>query len=150
MRSLLKPFIAMLTLSTVLSYPARAGEATDQVALEQLLRHFLATVDAPTTHANFWADDLIYTSSSGSRFGKDQIMSGFDEPSDEGAEPGPTYGAENVTIRLLGDHAVVTFKLTADMAGGEQAAYFNTGVFRRNGDTWQAFTWQATRIPESD
>lgn len=77
-------------------------------------------------------------------------MAGFDEDDDPDAEKGPRYGAEAITIRVLGDHAVVTFKLTADMAGGEQAAYFNTGVFRRSGEGWQAFTWQATRIPGAD
>ena len=43
--------------------------------------------------------------------------------------------------------AIVTFRLTADDPEAGRSEYFNTGVFRREGETWRAFTWQATRIP---
>jgi len=60
---------------------------------------------------------------------------------------GPRYGAEDITIRVMDTLAVLTFRLTAEQDGARVAEYFNTGVFRKDGDSWRAFTWQATRIP---
>lgn len=119
---------------------------TDRAQLEQLLRRFLAGTEQKTVHDSFWADELIYTSSRGTRYGKDQILSGFDDASTQ-ERMRLEYGAEDVTIRVLGDTAVITFKLTADKNGVRDSEYLNTGVFQREGDGWRAFTWQATRIP---
>ena len=49
----------------------------EQQVISDLMLAFLAKVDEEATHQRFWADDLIYTSSAGSRFGKAQIMAGF-------------------------------------------------------------------------
>jgi hypothetical protein len=64
-----------------------------------------------TGHTTFWADDLVYTSSSGERFGKADIMSGFDETDkEESAEPAVAYTGEGVKVQLFGTTAVVTFQ----------------------------------------
>ncbi|NKI36136.1 nuclear transport factor 2 family protein [Wenzhouxiangella sp. XN79A] len=126
-----------------------AAVADDHAELERLLHTFLAAADARAIHESFWADDLIYTASSGERFGKAEILAGFDGTGDDDPYP-PSYGAEDVTVRVMDDVAVVTFRLTADQDGQRIAEYFNTGVFRRAGDSWAAFTWQATRIPADD
>ena len=126
---------------------APAAVADDHAELERRLHAFLSGANERAVHETFWADDLIYTASSGERFGKAAILAGFDGAEEEG--PPPSYGAEDVTVRVMDDVAVVTFRLTADEDGERVAEYFNTGVFRRAGDTWQAFTWQATRIPDA-
>lgn len=128
---------------------APAAVADDHAELERLLHSFLTGANARDVHETFWAEDLIYTSSSGERFGKAEILAGFEGTADDAPE-GPNYGAEDVTVRVADNHAVITFRLTADQDGERIAEYFNTGIFRRTDASWEAFTWQATRIPDSD
>lgn len=138
---------AMACLFAMLASPASAG---DREQLEKLLDSFLAgAAGDAAVHRRFWADDLVYTSSSGKRFGKDLIMQGLEKAQDQ--PPTASYSAEEVDIRLLGDTAVVAFKLVGkDWAGGETVIshYYNTGTFvKRNGE-WRALAWQATKIPD--
>lgn len=128
-------FVLLLPLSAV------AGEAE----LETLVRDFLAGVDERAVHERFWADDLVYTSSSGSRFGKAEILESFD--TEAPAEPSPVYTAEDLDVRLFDDMAVVAFRLVATSDDGTVQAYFNTGTFAHRGGRWQAVAWQATMIP---
>lgn len=123
--------------------------ADDRSDVEDLLRAFLDGVNDRAVHDRFWAEDLIYTSSAGSRYGKAEILAGFDG-ADAGGPYSPSYGAEDVTVRLIDELAVVTFRLTADEGGARVGEYYNTGVFRKESGRWQAFTWQATRIPSGD
>ena len=120
---------------------AFAGEAE----LETLLRDFLAGVDERAVHERVWADDLVYTSSSGSRFGKQEILDGID--GSDTAEPAPAYTAEDVDIRVYDDMAVVAFRLVATAPDGDVQHYFNTGTFAYRDGRWQAVAWQATKIP---
>ena len=120
---------------------AFAGEAE----LETLLRDFLAGVDERAVHERFWADDLVYTSSSGSRFGKQEILDGID--GSDAVEPAPAYTAEHVDIRVYDDMAVVAFRLVATDEDGTAQQYFNTGTFAYRDGRWQAVAWQATKIP---
>ena len=140
-------FIALWLFVPASSWSAVADE---QAELERLLHEFLAGANGREVHETFWAEDLIYTSSSGERFGKDSILSGFDSAPEADLPEPPSYGGEDVTVRVMGDIAVVTFRLTADEDGERVGEYFNTGVFRKDDGQWQAFTWQATRIPEPD
>lgn len=140
---------ALIVLSVLwLPSPGPAAVADEHAELERKLHAFLAgaSVNRRAVHDAFWAEDLIYTSSSGARYGKTEIMAGLDPDADAPAV-GPRYGAEDITIRVMDRLAVVTFRLTADENGVRLAEYFNTGVFRKEGETWRAFTWQATRIP---
>lgn len=119
--------------------------------LASLVEDFLANTHLAETHEKFWANDLVYTSSNGTRFGKGEILSGFDE--DPGvASDWPTYSAEDMAVRIHGDTGVVTFKLVGTPpADSEESVsyYFNTGTFLRRHGVWQAIAWQATKIPES-
>lgn len=140
---------ATALLLAFLAAPASAGDREDLTAL---LNDFLAGAAGDAEiHARFWADDLIYTSSSGKRFGKDEIMQGMAEA--KGEPVTASYRGEEVDIRLFGDTAVVAFKLLGeDRSKGEAVTshYFNTGTFvKRNGE-WEAVAWQATKIPGSD
>jgi len=119
--------------------------------IHDLLDEFLAGASSNDIemHDRFWAEDLVYTSSSGERYGKSEIMDNLSD-SPENLEDQPVYSSENVNIRVLDDIAVVTFRLVAaELAEDTGAEFFNTGVFQRRDGQWKAFTWQATRIPEA-
>jgi NAD(P)-dependent dehydrogenase (short-subunit alcohol dehydrogenase family) len=127
-----------------------AAMASDDTAeLTSMLHKFLGSSDQQEAHATFWADDLVYTSSSGERFGKADIMSGFDETDkEESTEPTVAYTGEDVKVQLFGTTAVVTFQLVGTPDDdSEDKNYFNTGTFLKRGGEWQAVAWQATVIP---
>ena len=109
-------------------------------------RQFDSGVDERAVHERFWADDLVYTSSSGSRFGKQQILDGIDGA--DAAEPAPAYTAEDVDIRVYDDMAVVAFRLVATAADGSVEEYFNTGTFANRDGRWQAVANQFSSFPE--
>lgn len=131
---------------------AMAHDDPVEAELHELLDTFLAgaSTDNAAMHDRFWADDLVYTSSSGERFGKAEIMDGLGDATPEEDPAGPDYRAEDVEIRVFDDFAVVTFRLVASLFGDTAIEYFNTGVFQRRDGAWKAFTWQATRIPVAD
>ena len=129
--------------------PALADD--DVAALTALLQDFLANADKRAVHERFWADDLVYSSSAGLRFGKAEIMQGFvDSEPDAGVPPPIAYSGEEVDVRLYGDAAVVAFKLVGTPAdGSETLYYYNTGTFLKRDGEWRVVAWQATRIPPS-
>jgi hypothetical protein len=136
----------------LLAVPAAASEKED---LAIMLADFLATSDTRASHESFWADDLIYTSSAGERFGKAMIIAGFDSADTEDetadAEPPMTYSGADVDIRIFGDTAIVAFRLvgtpTDKAAPGDVLYYFNTGTFLKRDGIWKVIAWQATKIP---
>jgi ketosteroid isomerase-like protein len=140
----------ILGLAILLSPALAFAESTDHDRLRALLDDFLAgaSVNDVATHERFWADDLIYTSSAGQRFGKSAILEGMAQAESEDDPPGPVYSAADVDIRVFDSTAVVTFRLIATDTEGEKAEFLNTGVFRKDGHQWRAFTWQATHAAE--
>ena len=142
----------LLTVAVLLAQPAMASDAEELTAL---LQDFLANSDKEAAHERFWAEDLVYSSSAGLRFGKAEIMEGFEssgEDVEEGdAEPAVVYSGEDVDVRLYGDTAIVAFKLvgtpTDTASGGEALYYFNTGTFLKRNGIWKVVAWQATKIP---
>lgn len=144
-----------LTLALLLAPPAIASDAE---VLSSLLQNFLANADKEEAHASFWADDLVYSSSAGLRFGKADIMEGFESADDEAgaadAEPPLVYSGEDIDVRLYGDTAVIAFKLvgtpTDQASGSDVLYYYNTGTFLKRDGVWQVVAWQATKIPPSE
>lgn len=129
-----------------------AASASDADDLASLLDDFLAAAHQRAAHERFWADDLVYTSSSGLRFGKAEIMKGFSEDgADEEAPPAIMYSGEDVTVSVYGTAAVVTFKLVGTPAEPSAtdgvAYYYNTGTFLKRDSVWKVVAWQATKIP---
>ncbi len=123
--------------------------ADDVESLQGLLDEFLAgaSVDDAAMHDRFWADDLVYTSSSGARYGKAQIMAGLSEAAPVEAELS-VYSADQVQVRLLADDvAVITFRLVATPTEGPVQYFLNSGVFQHREGEWRASIWQATRVP---
>ncbi|MEM7548490.1 MAG: nuclear transport factor 2 family protein [Bacteroidota bacterium] len=117
--------------------------------LKSKLEHFLDSVDYASVHDDFWAEDLIYTSSSGERFGKQKIMSGFENGDEVSNESKVSYSAENIQIRINDDMAIVAFKLVSESSPPEgRNEYFNTGTFLNRNNEWKVVEWQATKIPQ--
>ncbi len=142
-------------LSCVLLLPVAWAESTRPAAdetLVALLDEFLAGASRNdvAVHQRFWSDDLVYTSSTGERFGKAEIISSMQEAgADETGEPAMEYGREALLVRVYDDMAVITFRLvgTRHAEPPTVVRFYNTGVFLLRDGEWRAIAWQATKIP---
>lgn len=120
--------------------------ADDKTELTNLLNEFLAgaTRNDAAIHNKYWAEELIYTSSGGTRFGKAKLMQGVTSRGMLKPEEIDTvYSSEDVRIMQYGDTAVVSFMLVGK-SGKETKRYLNSGTFVRKNGQWQAVNWQAT------
>lgn len=146
---------AALLLVLMLLGGTMRGDAPDAAELTRLLQEFLAgasTNDA-AVHDRFWADDLIYTGSSGRRVGKADILRDMrSAPAKKAGDPSTIYTAEDVRIQQYGTTAVVAFRLvgttTAD-GRTEVQKFLNSGTFLKREGRWQVVNWQATRLPDA-
>jgi ketosteroid isomerase-like protein len=148
----LMPFMLVLMLAS-LAHAQSAATAPAAEELTRLLKEFLdgASRNDVAAHDRFWADDLIYTRSSGVRTGKAEIL--------ENARSGPTataaepteYSAEDIRIQQYGDTAVVAFRLVGRTGGAQPVVgyFLNTGTFVKRDGEWRVVAWQSTRVPES-
>jgi hypothetical protein len=152
MNRILSPVIVALTLALNL----QAQTAPDAAELTNLLKEFLAGASRndAATHDRFWAEDLIYTGSSGRRIGKADIMRDVrSAPAPKPGDPTTTYGAEDIRIQQYGDAAIVAFRLVGTtMKDGKTVVsnYLNTGTFLKRNGKWQAVSWQATKMPRPE
>jgi len=148
-----------LCLLVAVAGAADARVAKDGLELTQLLNRFLAGAsrDDPAVHQEFWAEDLVYTSSAGRRMGKADILRDLAAtPARRPDEPGTIYTAEDIRIQQYGNTAVVAFRLVGtttttkvvDPGAAEVHRYLNTGTFVRRDGKWQVVAWQATRLPD--
>jgi hypothetical protein len=126
-----------------------------KVQITALLNEFLTRNGEPAEHERFWADDLVYTGSSGKVRTKPEIMKEVHESGapaktagGKPSEPDTTYGAEDILVRPYGEIAALTFRLVAHTPDGKTQYYRNSGTFIHRDGRWQAVTWQATRIPD--
>ena len=129
-----------------------AAFSADADELTSMLHEFLAGASDAAAHERFWADELVYTSSNGTRTSKAEIMQGFGKSADQDSEePGPVFTGEDIQIQIYGTTAVVAFRLVATPAdNAEESAvqsYFNTGTFLKRDGLWKVVAWQATKIP---
>jgi ketosteroid isomerase-like protein len=132
---------------------AIAQTAPDAAELTKLLKEFLAGAgrNDVAMHERFWAEDLIYTGSSGKRVGKADILrdvraEGAPKPN----EPLTVYTAEDIRIQQYGETAIVAFHLvaTGEKDGKPEVRDFlNTGTFLKRDGEWRAVAWQATAKP---
>jgi len=127
-------------------------EAISQVTT--LLKDFLANVRDPAMHEKFWADDVVYVSSTGKLRTKQQIISSVRAEAAEPASPATSFAAKDITVRAYGSVAVINFTLVAHEGPpsprheGETRHFRNSGVFRRGAQGWQVVSWQSTAAPE--
>ncbi|EHR39392.1 nuclear transport factor 2 family protein [Alishewanella jeotgali] len=134
-------FITLLLLMSSTAY------ADDRADLTALLAEFLdgATRNDPAVHDKYWAEELIYTSSAGRRFGKAELMQGVNSRGElPAAEINMRYSSEDLQILQYGDTAVVAFTLVGTSAQ-ETLRFLNSGTFVKRNGKWQAVNWQATR-----
>ncbi|MEK6300723.1 MAG: nuclear transport factor 2 family protein [Acidobacteriota bacterium] len=154
MNRILSPAIIVLMLAVGL----HAQTAPDAGELTRLLKEFLdgASRNDAVVHDRFWAEDLIYTGSSGRRRGKADVMRDVRSAlAPKPGDPTTTYTAEDLHIQQYGDTAIVAFRLvgtTKSDGKTEVASYLNTGTFLKRKGKWQVVSWQATRMarPEDD
>ena len=150
--------VAMILLATALQAQDVKPTGRDTAAtavraqseISAALKNFLAHVDDPATHENWWADDLVYTGSSGAVKTKQEIVKsvreGAAKPKDPKETPS-TFDAEDVKVSPYGDVAVLTFRLVSRQA--DKVDYYrNTGVLEKRDGRWQVVAWQATKAPE--
>ena len=150
--------VAMILLATALQAQeakptGRGTNATPvraQAEISAALKNFLSHVEDPATHENWWADDLVYTGSSGAVRTKQEIVKsvreGAAKPKDPKETPG-TYDAEDIKVSQYGDVAVLTFRLVSRQ--GDKVDYYrNTGVLEKRDGRWQVVAWQATKAPD--
>lgn len=134
-------FITLLLLMSSTAY------ADDRADLTALLAEFLdgATHNDPAVHDKYWAEELIYTSSAGRRFGKAELMQGVTSRGElPAAEISTRYSSEDLQILQYGDTAVVAFTLVSS-SPQETLRFLNSGTFIKRNGKWQAVNWQATR-----
>jgi len=142
----------MILLGLTLAAPALPA-AKDAAVLTALLNEFLAGASRndASVHDRFWADDLIYTGSSGRRVGKADIMKDVrSAPNPKPDEPQAVFTAEDIRIQQYGNAALVAFRLVATTTTADSvrvARYLNSGMFLKRGGRWQAVGWQATKMP---
>ena len=151
----MRNLLAVLLLIVSAAAAADGQAARDAAELTRLLKGFLAGAgrNDAAVHDRFWADDLIYTRSAGSRIGKAELMRGVrSAPARKESDPVTVYTAEDVQIRQYGDAAVVAFKLvgTTTKPDGSRALseHLNTGTFIKRRGEWRAVAWQATAVPK--
>jgi Domain of unknown function (DUF4440) len=146
-------FLSTMIVALMLALNARAQTAPDAEVLTKLLKEFLAGASRndAATHDLFWAEDLIYTGSSGRRIGKADIMQDVRlAPVPKPGDPKITYSAEDIRIQQYGDTAIVAFRLVGMTEKDKKVVimnYLNTGTFLKRNGKWQAVSWQATRMP---
>jgi hypothetical protein len=147
----MKTKVAFSTLILALFMTPVAVFAGDVEDLSALLNEFLSNAGDISAHERFWADDLVYTSSRGTRTTKAEILATFDEPENKSRRADPDYWGEDVDIRIYGDTAVVVFRLVGKLPDEEEVQdYFNTGTFVKRDGVWKAVAWQATKIPPAE
>ncbi|MEM8548561.1 MAG: nuclear transport factor 2 family protein [Pseudomonadota bacterium] len=152
--------VFILVTAFVLAAPdAAAGSGSrhdtqSRAALTTLLKEFLyeASYGRRAVHERFWHDDLVYTSSRGTRTDKPSILASM-ETGDANAEPAQIFSGDNIQITVIEDMAIVAFRLIAtpnpdaEVPAEATVYYFNTGTFVFQDSEWRAIAWQATRIP---
>ncbi|MBU3022533.1 nuclear transport factor 2 family protein [Aestuariibacter sp. A3R04] len=140
-----------ISLLLILLIAPGAWAQNPSVQLSEQLHTFLegAGVNDPAIHDAFWADELVYTSSNGTRFGKHQLMKSVNETGKLSPQEVDTrYHANNIDIRLLQQVAVLNFTLVAVSPENQVISkYLNSGVFIWRDNRWQAVNWQATTMP---
>lgn len=142
-----------IALSGISNSQTNNSSAPDAPALTAMLNEFLAGASRndPAAHERFWADDVIYTGSSGKRRNKTEIMHDVrSAPAPKPGDPVTNYTAEDIRVQQYGNAAIVAFRLVATTTKdnkSEVANYLNSGTFIKRKGKWQVVNWQSTKMP---
>lgn len=135
------------------SVATRAAETTPAQEVKALLLEFMdaAGRNDRAVFDKFFADDVIYTRSTGAVITKADIMASL-EKAPATTDEKTTYSAEDITVHIYDATAVVAFRLagrTERKNGTTETTYYrNTGTFVKRDGRWQVVAWQATKIAE--
>ncbi len=146
----MKKLLLLICLFSIVSQNIFAQQVQDYNTLTQMLHNFMegASNNDREIHDNFWAEDLIYTSSNGTRFGKTEIMAGFENKTEVSNASKTIYTAEEIQINMYDNMAIVAFKMKGT-TDNEVQYYYNSGTFLKRNGTWQVVNWQATIAAKS-
>jgi len=149
--------VRSLILVMLLTVPASVvGQTADKSTTDQvtaLLKEFMdaAGRNDRAVFDKFFADDVIYTRSTGAVITKADIMRSLEKAPAATPEK-TTFSAEDITVHAYNGIAVVAFRLVGRTerkdAAAETANYRNTGTFLQRDGRWQVVAWQATKIAE--
>jgi ketosteroid isomerase-like protein len=148
--------IGVAVVALLLTIGVQAQTAPDAAELTKLLNEFLAGASRNDVamHDRFWAEDVIYTGSTGRRRGKAEIMHDVrSAPAPKPGDPTTVYTAEDVRIQQYGATAIVAFRLvgtTVREGKIEILNYLNSGTFVNRAGKWQVVNWQSTRMPPAE
>lgn len=153
MRTLLFTLLLLFSSSTVAqeARPISDNEAQQVVAaIDAFL--YGASINDVQAHDKFWAPELTYTSSRGTRYGKGELMQGLIEAQRlEEGEVTAWYTAEDVELKSFGEAIIVNFTLVStQVADQSRETFLNTGVLVNRRDGWQAVNWNATRAAPAE
>jgi hypothetical protein len=131
-------------------FRGRKQELISMAAVLEALRDFLAAAASgdKKVFESFFADDVIYTGSSGSRMDKAAVMKSIGAHVANGSKV--AYRAEDITVHPYNNTVIVNFCMAVDDEGRSkrETLYFrNTGTFLKRRGKWQAVAWQATQVP---
>jgi len=127
----------------------RKQELISMKAVLEALRDFLAAASRGDKEVldSFFADDVIYTGSSGIKMDKAAVLKSISAHAANGIRV--SYQAQDITVHPYDDAVIVNFQmmvLEGENKGNREAAYFrNTGTFLKRNGKWQAVAWQATQ-----
>jgi ketosteroid isomerase-like protein len=132
--------------------PAESSTARELTAMLQQFMHD-AAYGTIAGFDSFFADDVLYTRSTGAMVTKADIMKSL-RASGPLVEVTTTFTAEDITIHEYGDTAIVAFRLVRhdEHGAGKPPTltnYRNTGTFLRRNGHWQAISWQASVVEET-
>jgi ketosteroid isomerase-like protein len=152
----MKRILSTAVLMMLLALGVPAQTAPDAGELTKLLNEFLAGASRndPTVHDRFWAEDVIYTGSTGRRRGKADIMRDVrSAPAPKPGDPTTVFSAADIRIQQYGNTAIVAFRLvgtTAKNTTTDVMNYLNSGTFVKRNGKWQVVNWQSTRMPREE
>jgi ketosteroid isomerase-like protein len=133
-----------------------APPSTTARELTEMLNQFLqdASINNAPGFDRFFADDVIYTHSTGTVSKKAEIMKSVSNARPPRPDTTTKYSAEDIAIHEYSDMAVVAFRLVSDVEHGAGAPpaitrYRNTGTFLRRNGKWQVVAWQSTKMPDA-
>ena len=148
----MKRVLVLAVGTLILAAGLSAQTAPDAAALTSLLKEFLAGASRndAAMHDRFWAEDLIYTGSTGRRRGKAEIMKDVrSAPAPKPGDPVTNFTAEDIRIQQYGTTAIVAFRLvgTTEKDGKKDVSnYLNAGTFLKRDGKWQIIAAQDTIV----
>lgn len=151
----MKSFILLVTVVLLASTNLHGqSQRSDSLEIRGLLHAFLEGVSNNdlSVHEWFWADDLIYTSSTGERTTKEAILNSSRQDTPPSEIATTKYRSKDIRLQLYGNTAVLAFQLIGvveSIAQTQVMNFLNSGTLLKRDGKWQVVNWQSTRMAET-